>query len=127
MTVLDASAVLAFLQGEEGSDRVETSLEGGILGAANWSEVAQKVSAGGADWGVARSLLLSYGLRIEPVFAQDAETAAVLWKRGSGLSLGDRLCLALADRVDMPVLTADRAWGESERIVQIRRSADDGI
>lgn len=122
MTVLDASAVLAFLQDEEGADRVESALDGGVLGAANWAEVAQKVRAGGADWGVARSVLLSYGLRMEPVSVQDAEAAAALWKRGSGLSLGDRLCLALADRLAVPVLTADRAWGESERIVQIRSS-----
>ena len=27
-----------------------------------------------------------------------------------GLSLGDRLCLALAMRLELPVVTADRAW-----------------
>ena len=27
-----------------------------------------------------------------------------------GLSLGDRVCLALAQDLDCPVLTADRAW-----------------
>lgn len=121
MTVLDASAVLAFLQGESGADRVEADLEGGVVGAANWAEVAQKVRVSGGDWGIARSLLLSYDLRIEPVTLRDAERAASLWTRGSGLSLGDRLCLALAHRLDTVVLTADRAWGESDRIVQIRR------
>ncbi len=66
-------------------------------------------------------LLLSYRLKVEPVSQRDAETAAESWERGSGLSLGDRLCLALARRLDVPVLTADRAWGESERIEQLRR------
>ena len=120
MTVLDASAVLAFLQGESGADRVEAELDGGVIGAANWSEVAQKVRASGGDWGIARSLLLSYDVRVEPVGAADAEGAAVRWRRGSGLSLGDRLCLVLADRLGVPALTADRAWGEAEGIVQIR-------
>ncbi|MBW1638983.1 type II toxin-antitoxin system VapC family toxin [Microbacterium resistens] len=120
MTVLDASAVLAFLQGEDGADRVEPELDGGVIGAANWSEVAQKVRAGGGDWAIARSLLLSYSLRVEPVTVDDAEAAAEAWRRGSGLSLGDRLCLALAERLDVSVLTADRAWGESTGIVQIR-------
>lgn len=120
MTVLDASAVLAFLQGEDGADRVEAALDDAVIGAANWSEVAQKVRAAGADWGVARTLLLSYGIRIEAVPLADAERGAELWRRGSGLSLGDRLCLALAERLDSPVLTADRAWGESDRIVQVR-------
>jgi len=87
VTVLDASAVLAFLQGESGADRVEAELDGGVIGAANWSEVAQKVRASGGDWGIARSLLLSYDVRVEPVGAADAEGAAVRWRRGSGLSL----------------------------------------
>lgn len=120
MSVVDASALLAFLQGEHGADRVEESLEGAVVGAANWSEVAQKVRASGADWGVARGLLSSYELAVEPVSQSDAEAAAEMWKRGSGLSLGDRLCLALAQRLQLTVLTADRAWGESDRIVQIR-------
>lgn len=118
--VLDASAVLAFLQGEPGADRVERALDGGVIGAANWSEVAQKVRAAGADWGIARALLLSYALRIEAVTAEDAESAAESWRRGSGLSLGDRLCLALSARLQDPALTADRAWGESAHIIQAR-------
>ncbi len=120
MTVLDASAVLAFLLGEPGAERVEAALDGGFIGAANWAEVAQKVRSAPADWGMARALLLSYSLAVEPVTSADAETAAALWRRGSGLSLGDRLCLALAERLDATVLTADRAWGESQRVKQIR-------
>jgi ribonuclease VapC len=33
-----------------------------------------------------------------------------LGTRGSGLSLGDRLCLALGLRLDLPVATADAMW-----------------
>lgn len=120
MTVLDASAVLAFLQAEPGADAVEELLDGAVIGAANWAEVAQKVRASGADWGVASGLLRSYELVIEPVQHADAEVAAAMWKRGSRLSLGDRLCLALARRLDVTVVTADRAWGESGRITQLR-------
>lgn len=120
MRVLDASALLAFLQGEPGADQAEEALDGAVVGAANWSEVAQKVRSSGADWGVASGLLLSYELVVEPVTRADAEIAAAMWNRGSGLSLGDRLCLALAERLDATVLTADRAWGHSERIVQLR-------
>jgi ribonuclease VapC len=118
--VIDASALLAFVRAERGGDGVEGELDGGVVGAANWSEVAQKVRTLGGDWDIARSLLLSYDLRIEPVTVADAEHAAASWQKGSGLSLGDRLCLALADRLDVPVLTADRAWGESDRVIQVR-------
>jgi len=121
VTVLDASAVLAYLQGEAGADLIERALEAGaVAGAANWSEVAQKVMAGGGDWELARALLASYGLGVEPVTAEDAERAAARWRRGSGLSLGDRLCLALADRLAADVLTADKAWGDGGRITQVR-------
>jgi PIN domain nuclease of toxin-antitoxin system len=111
VSVFDASALLAYLRGEAGSGIVRSQLElGGFCGAANWSEVAQKVSAAGADWNLARGLLLSYALTIEQVTAEDAEAAAALWHAGSGLSLGDRLCLALGQRLDATVMTADRAW-----------------
>lgn len=118
--VVDASALLAFLQGESGADVVEAQLGDAICGAANWSEVAQKVMAAGRDWDLARALLVSYDLTIEPVTADDAERAARRWKAGDGLSLADRLCLALADRTSAPAYTADTAWGHGEGIEQIR-------
>ncbi len=52
------------------------------------------------------------GLLIVPFGFEDAERAAALWSKTTqaGLSLGDRACLALASRLSLPVLTADRAW-----------------
>lgn len=121
MSVFDASALLAWAQGEHGSDLVEVRLlEGGHCGAANWSEVAQKVRAAGRDWDLLRALMSTYPLAIEPVTVADAEWAAARWRRGEGLSLGDRLCLALGERLDVEVLTADLTWGSEGRIRQIR-------
>ena len=111
MTVLDASALLAFLQGEPGADDVEACMvAGAVCGAANWSEVAQKVASGGGDWTMASRWIGTFGVVVEPVTLEDAERAAALWSRGSGLSLADRLCLALADRLGEEVWTADRSW-----------------
>jgi ribonuclease VapC len=60
VNVFDASALLAFLRGEEGSALVEDGLRvGGVCGTANWSEVAQAVRAYGRDWELARALLSS--------------------------------------------------------------------
>ena len=119
--VLDASAVLAFVHGEEGADVVESALAGDArCGAANWSEVAQQVLAAGRDWPLARALLASYGITVEPVVEDDAEWAARRWRQSEGLSLADRLCLALAERLDTDVLTADTAWGSASRVQQIR-------
>ncbi len=119
--VLDASALLAFLQGEPGADVVEDALNRGArCGAANWSEVAQRVLGSGRDWDLVRALLASYDLGVEPVSPEDGEWAARRWRRGEGLSLADRLCLALAERQDEDALTADRAWGDGGRVRQIR-------
>ena len=121
MNVFDASALLAFLQDEPGADVVETRLDdSGRCGAANWSETAQKVRARGGDWDLARGLLLSYGLTVEPVTEADAEWAARRWIRGEGLSLADRLCLALGHRTDAVVWTADSQWSAEPRVRPIR-------
>lgn len=121
MNVFDASAMLAFLQGEVGAAAVDEALrEGGACGAANWSEVAQRVLAHGRDWDLARALLQSYELAVEPVEVGDAEWAARRWRKGEGLSLADRLCLALGHRLDADVWTADTAWGREPPVRQIR-------
>lgn len=120
-SVLDSSAVLAYLQGESGADVVEAALDAGaVIGAANWSEVAQKVSARQADWELSRGLLDSYGLVVEPVTKPDGELAAKLWRRSGNLSLGDRLCLALGQRLGLEVLTADQAWAAEPSVRLIR-------
>lgn len=120
MFVLDASALLAFLQEEPGWQRVEQVLGQGVVSAANWSEVIQKLISRGADVSLATNLLFSYGLTVREVSESDAVEAAQLWQPGTSLSLGDRLCLALGKRLGATVLTADKAWGEGEGIKQIR-------
>ena len=99
---------------------VESALEaGGACAAANWSEVHQRILAHARNWELARSLLTSYALAIEPVTQADAEWAARRWVSGEGLSLADRLCLALGHRLAAEVWTADRNW-RGDRIHQIR-------
>jgi ribonuclease VapC len=122
VTVLDASALLAYIQGEVGEDTVEDALATGnaVCGAANWSEVAQQLRARRGRWDLARALLMSFDLIVEPVTAADAERAAGMWEQGSGLSLGDRLCLALAERLGAEALTADQAWAGRPGVRLIR-------
>jgi len=109
-TVVDASVVLVWLQDEPGADAAEPMLMEGLIGAANWSEVVQKVRQHGTDPELAPRLLNSFGLRVADVTQDDAEVAAGLWRRDSALSLGDRLCLALAQRLGLAVATADAGW-----------------
>ncbi|MCU1443300.1 MAG: twitching motility protein PilT [Cryobacterium sp.] len=121
MNVFDASALLAYLRGEEGAAEVRELLElGGACGAATRSETAQKVRASGADWDLARALLVSYDLTIEPVTAGDAEEAALTWRKGEGLSLSDLLCLALAARLGATAWTCDSQWSDVPGVKLLR-------
>lgn len=121
--VLDASAILAYLQDELGADLVEQAIleDTALCGAANWSEVCQQVLDKGRSLdAVAKFLFDRQLVTVVPVSQRDAEWAAHRYVRGEGLSLADRLCLALASRLDSVVLTADRAWGSDGHIRQIR-------
>ena len=70
----------------------------------------------------AQILVLAMTIRIISFDAQQALMCAELRKatRASGLSLGDRACLALAKSRRTMAVTADRAWGELELGVEIK-------
>ena len=114
LLVLDASAVLAFLQGEPGQDIVHQALHDStcVMSAANQAEVIAKSLDRGAQAQAIRTVLTELGYTVVDVKAQDGVQAG--WMRDAtrslGLSLGDRLCLAMAQRLKAPVLTADRPW-----------------
>jgi ribonuclease VapC len=114
--VVDASVVLAWLQDEPGAEEAEPMLMEGLIGAANWSEVLQKVRQHGASPGIVARLLASFGVTVVEVTREDAETAAALWRAPVPLSLGDRLCLALGMRMQLPIATADSGWADEEGV-----------
>ena len=108
--ILDASALLAWLQNEPGATIVEETLAESAISSLNWSEVLQKSLAHGVDITGLRQDLEALGLAILPFDRDAAEQTARLWSAGSNLSLADRACLALGVQYAIPVLTADRFW-----------------
>ena len=112
--VLDASAILAFLQGEPGDDVVRQALHDGqcLVSAANQAEVIAKALDRGASPEAIQNVLSDLAYTVIDVKAEDGVQAG--WMRETtrkmGLSLGDRLCLAVAQRLKAQVLTADRPW-----------------
>lgn len=110
--VLDASALLAYLQQERGHAEVAPVLENSAISAVNLSEVLQKAMASGVPTEGLEADLRAVGVRVHAFDAEDAASAAEMWSstRKLGLSLGDRACLALARRLHAPAYTADRAW-----------------
>lgn len=112
--VLDTSAVLAWLRGEPGASAVEALLEQAYMSSVNWCETAQKLIRDGDNAERTLRRVAALGVEVYPCTATDALAAAQLWSatHPAGLSLGDRVCLALAARYELPVYTADTAWGK---------------
>lgn len=112
--VLDASAIIAFLQGEPGDDVVRQALHDNqcLVSAANHAEVIAKALDRGASREAIEKILSDLACTVIDIKAEDGIQAG--WMREStrqlGLSLGDRLCLAVAQRLAAHVLTADRPW-----------------
>ncbi len=112
-SVLDASALLALLHNEKGADRVEEAiLNKAVISSVNWAEVIQKVIAKNISIDNLDNELAAVGLSFLSFDRQQASIASSLWQQTKelGLSLGGRACLALAQQLDLPVLTADKIW-----------------
>ena len=119
--VLDASAAVALAHGEPGAEAVEPLVNGSCISTVNWSEVARVCLAVERDPEALRALLADAGCRTVDFTVDDATAAARLWRatRDAGLSLADRACLALAARLGVPAVTADRAWAELDVGVEV--------
>ena len=110
--VLDASAVLAFLTSEPGSDIVQKAMTRSLISAVNVAEIVAKLIDRGVPPGTASTLVASLPFEIVSLDAALGFRVGTLRDatRTIGLSLGDRACLALAEREGLPALTADREW-----------------
>ena len=119
--VLDASALLAYLQDEPGGERVRGVLADSVMSSVNWAEVIGKARDERVDTRGLREDLASLGLALEPFSAEQGEIAGRLKERTRrlGLSLGDRACLALGSDRGETVYTADRAWLQLELGVEV--------
>ena len=120
--VLDASAVLAVIWNEPGSDMVLDRIEGAVMSAVNYAEVLTKIADRGVEEKPAKTLLASLAIDAIGFDKAQAETVSQLraQTRHLGLSLGDRACIALATTKGWPVLTADKAWAELSISVEVQ-------
>ncbi len=112
MTVLDASALLAFFFREPGWEQVAAQIGSSCLSTVNLTEVVGKFVAKGVSADLVLGKIRVSTIELVSFSVVSAELAASLVPitRPLGLSLADRACLALAIERGLPVMTADRAW-----------------
>jgi ribonuclease VapC len=119
--VLDSSAVLAFIRGEPGGDEAAARFPASSISSVNLAEVVGRlVDLGLSEAEAARRARGPYAVAD---FDAALGVRAGLLRHATGhlgLSLGDRACLALAERERLPVLTADRSWAGLDIGVEIR-------
>jgi len=120
--VLDASALLALLGAERGSETVAESIPGAVISAVNLSEVVSKLMERGIPEPAVRSALGEVEIDVHPFGEDLAYRAGILrlTTRSAGLSFGDRACLALGQQLAVPVFTADGNWRDLEVGVEVR-------
>lgn len=120
--ILDASALLALLQGEPGADKVQAVLHRAIINTVNWSEVIQKLSVHDPEAADIRPEMELTGLKIIPFSVEQAEIGASLWAQAKpfGLSLADRACIATGIHHKMEVMTTDKIWQDLELPIKIQ-------
>ncbi|MBF6594463.1 MAG: type II toxin-antitoxin system VapC family toxin [Thermaceae bacterium] len=111
---MDASAILAYLQNEEGAEKVEAALEHGIISAVTLTEVLGKLVGKGVPADQAEADLDELGLEVVDYDRELAKAAAYFYARRNpyNLSLGDCAVLALGEHLGLPVLTGEQEWAK---------------
>jgi PIN domain nuclease of toxin-antitoxin system len=112
--MLDASALLAYLNGEPGGEKVPVNTGEARISAVNYSEAVAVLTRLGARTAEVRATLSSILLDVVEFDRDQAEAAGfmIATTRSLGLSLGDRACLAAARAQGIPAMTADRSWSD---------------
>jgi PIN domain nuclease of toxin-antitoxin system len=111
--VLDASALVALWRKEPGWERVAQDITSSAVSSTNLAEALSKFVEDGGDADLMATETIKSGCEVVALSIDHAINTAKLrpLTRSVGLSLGDRLCLALAIERNCAVLTADRNWG----------------
>jgi len=126
-TVLDSSALLAFLFNESGADRLDDLLEEAgrdersiFMCDVNWAEVQYKMiqKRGADEWRLARSRLMAFPIEHVPADQLLAESAAEI-KVAHKMSLADAFAAALARQKKATLFTGDHDFKALEGEIKV--------
>jgi len=110
--ILDASALLALLQGESGAEQVATCLSTSAISTVNLAETASVLNKLGMPENEISMLFHKMDITTLAFKQETAISTGGIRSVTSehGLSLGDRACLITAREQGCTALTADKAW-----------------
>jgi PIN domain nuclease of toxin-antitoxin system len=120
--VLDASALLVVLFEERGAEIVREVLIGSLVSAVNYSEVISKALDRERSLDATLTALAQMPFVVAPHDFPLALRAGELrpLTKHLGLSVGDRACLALAERERCSAYTTDRDWANLKLGIDIQ-------
>ena len=112
--VLDASALLALIQEEQGAEVIKPLLKFSVMSTVNSAESLTTLQRTGVSPQEALILISDIIMTIVPFDLEQAGIVAELQSKvqHKGLSLGDRACIALGIKLQVPIYTADRVWAQ---------------
>jgi len=112
--VLDASALIALVNDEAGADVIGQAVteDDATISTVNYSEALQKAARQNVAPEVVDAAIEGLGITVNPFSRLDARLTASFYRHRSGLSLADRVCLALARSLTSPVYAGDQLWAQ---------------
>lgn len=119
--VLDATAILAVLFNEPGSEKILPLLQNAAVSAVNLAEVYAQLLRRGVKADLAWKNLQHLGLEVCPFDEVHARLASELAEQAqnSNLAFGDRACLALAIQRRATVHTTSAGWKKLDVRVEV--------
>lgn len=124
--IFDTSALLAIINNEPGSEMAQAHVLGAGMNTVNIAETVSYLVRNGYTDDTKIERIINF---INPI-PLDKELSIISGKmiivtKHFGLSLGDRVCLATAKRLNIPVYTTDRQWlniagAIGVKVIQIR-------
>jgi len=112
---------LAWLLNEKGGGTVSKILKDSVLPSSALTESLYRARELGSSLGIEElyAAIVGAGVKIEPVTEADSVRAAELIEisrrtkkaNGASLSLGDGLCIAVGERLNLVITGGDIVWG----------------
>lgn len=112
--ILDASALLALIQNEPGTEIIKSLLKVSVMSTVNITETLSVLQRADITPKEGLTLITNIITTIIPFDLELAELTANIHPlvKSKGLSLADRACIALGIKLQIPIYTADKIWAE---------------